>query len=125
MKKAISSASHSELSYSSSSPSSSLELSTTTCLFLLFLLSLKAILLLCGSDAFGEVLDVVGFFNIHFIVYDPTKHIIGWHSLLSGVLVDQGNHVVVHGCVSSHVLSQHAVGPLLGPQCLCLVDQLL
>jgi hypothetical protein len=43
MKRAISLASHSELSSSSSSPISSLELSAATYLFLLFLLALKAI----------------------------------------------------------------------------------
>jgi hypothetical protein len=84
------------------------------------------ILLPCGSDALTEVLDVVGFFNVHFMVNDLTKHIIKSHPLVGEVLVYQGNHIVVHWCVSSHhVLGQHAVGPLLGPQCLCLVDQLL
>jgi hypothetical protein len=40
--------------------------------------------------------------------------------------MDQGNHIVVHWCVSSHhVLRQHAVDPFLGSQSLFLVDQLL
>jgi hypothetical protein len=30
----------------------------------------------------------------------PSKHIIGCHSLIGGILVDQGNHIVVHRCVS-------------------------
>jgi hypothetical protein len=47
-------------------------------LVLALLVSLESNLLLpCGSDAFGEVLDVVDLFNIRFMVHDPTKHIIG------------------------------------------------
>jgi hypothetical protein len=77
-------------------------------------------LLSCGSDAFGVVLDMIGFFDVHLMVHDPTKHIIERHSLIGGVLADQGNHVVVHWCVSSHhVLHQHAVDPFLGSQSLC------
>jgi hypothetical protein len=47
-------------------------------LFVLALLvSLESNLLLpSSSDAFGEVLDVVGLFNIYFMVHDLTKHII-------------------------------------------------
>jgi hypothetical protein len=79
---------------------------------LAILVSLESNLLLpYGSDALGEVLDVVGFFNIHFMVHDPTKHIIRWHPLVGGVLADQGNHIVIHWCVSyHHMLGQHAVG---------------
>jgi hypothetical protein len=53
--------------------------------FLFFLLLVLALLvclesnlfLPCGSDAFGEVLDMIGFFDVHLMVHDPTKHIIG------------------------------------------------
>jgi hypothetical protein len=31
-------------------------------------------LLPCGSDAFGEVLDMIGFFDVHLMIHDPTKH---------------------------------------------------
>jgi hypothetical protein len=73
MKRVISLASHSKLSYSSSS----LELSYHLFVLALLVSFENNLLLLCGSDAFGEVLDVVGFFNIHFMVHDLTKHIIG------------------------------------------------
>jgi hypothetical protein len=68
-------------------------------LFVLALLvSLESNLLLSyGSDAFGEVVDMIDPFNVHFMVHDPTKHIIRWHPLIGGVLVDQGNHIVFIG----------------------------
>jgi hypothetical protein len=73
MKRAISSLSHSEVSSSSSSSSYfSLEL------VLALLICLKSNFLLpCGSDTLGEVLDMIDFFDVHLIVHDPIKHIIG------------------------------------------------
>jgi hypothetical protein len=59
---------------------------------------------------------VVGLFNVYLMIYDPSKHIIRCHSLVGGVLADQGNYIVVHWCVSPHqAFGQYAIGLLLGP----------
>jgi hypothetical protein len=96
---------------SSSSSSSSLGLSIKICYFLLLLLALRAILFLSGCDALIKVLDVVDLFNVLLMIYDTSKHIIGCHPLVGGVLADQDNNTIVHQCVSPH----QSLGPLLRP----------
>jgi hypothetical protein len=59
---------------------------------------------------------MVGLFNVHLMIYDPFKHIIECHPLVGGVLVDQGNHIVVHWCVllikrSINMQSVHFLDP--------------
>jgi hypothetical protein len=59
---------------------------------------------------------VVDLFDVHIIAYDPSKHIIECHPLVGSVLVDQGNHIIVHSSVGPYqAFGQHAIGPLLGP----------
>jgi hypothetical protein len=85
-------------------------------LVLALLVSLESnFLLLCGCDTILKVLDVVGTFDVHLMVYDPSKHIIGCHHFVGGVLVDQGNHIVLHWSIGPHqAFGQHAINSLLG-----------
>jgi hypothetical protein len=63
-----------------------------------------------------EILDIVGFFNIHLMIHDPSKHIIGCLVLVSGVMADQSNHIIVHRSIGHHQsLHQHMISPILGP----------
>jgi hypothetical protein len=49
------------------------------------------------------------------MIHDPSKHIIGCHLLVGGVLADQGDHIIGHGSIDNHQsLHQHRIGPLLG-----------
>jgi hypothetical protein len=80
MKRAISSGSYSVLSSLLSLSSSSLELSSTTFLLLLFFVALKAMYYL-----FKEM----GLFNKHFMIDDFTKYIIQSYLLEGRILLNK------------------------------------
>jgi hypothetical protein len=63
-----------------------------------------------------RILNIVRLLNIHLMIHDPSKYIIGCHLLIGGVSVDLGNHIIVHGSICHHQpLGQYTVGLLLGP----------